>query len=1034
RSSGINEDNYGDAQAGKYLSLVQGEEDIVRTCLKVMASGYRPELCLDGIPPSMALIIQHCIDCLCGGVATSFQSFQDNTVRFEFTRGQPRAVVAGQSGNTPHRIDISRKDGAESYQYFPGTISSHFILVKNKNGYSETRIDDVDARANDMKQLIDDMISNLMPMVTALENLLLCPVDVEFAIDHEGHPYPVQVRPVTRLSGDMDFAMPIPTGAIASGESVSEGYCTGTIWLAEERNADSMPDGAIVVAPHAENWMLDPEFLKRVGGFVIARGGSNDHVAIIMRQAGITLMLAGEQYKTVAAQAGQQATLACARFCDEPGAFIVTGDISGKLASHRNLASAITDVPQAKATPSRDDLSFPEGAFLQVASGFKWLTDQNARLLGFFASGGGLDCLANPVKLSMSPQRSRILAETAGSINRLVYGAEALLEGYRAFLRLAGEGGSSAVRLLQDAQQLGNRFETLQQTIRSGLKSIILPMQAAEEGRLFPGTFRQWTADCGQLKSSLQTLRPYAAEKVQSVHELIFALHKRFVKALAPVTLDSGQARLSSEEGRITYVDCTTPDETAPLLNASCKAALRELDKSAIVISMDDAMIVSLNLGHHVGLIELLEHADGGKERTLRLKLSDTFFSTDGSDNPCKLQRMWFLVQLLKAIELVEEADNMKISFNAVAGEMIVECPRMGSRPIMQHAFVKLVAALYPLNGLDIFLSSKRIFKENQWNFNSLAQRLDRDAEANRFAFQHCLFLMVDSVRKGINASCYQFLGNHQQQFIDHALRLVKSDDNLWEVLMSDEVARDIRRELLHHLLLLYPAKAMQFVEFFYPQWEDHYFIIERPHDYSLKFHFSPVQSLGDHKEKVRNLLLKNTLKYASQRVRNDKDLVLSAVELYPCHLSYVSEKLKRDEDVVMTAINADYLSLKYASQELRDNEEFIRGAIKIRSAAMLYAGEKVRNDKRIIENLMAVNIRILRSVNKSVLKDREYMLALIKKDADAFNFIADELEQDTNFIISAIEINSDVCRVIRINQEIKPVPLPPEIRRLLNL
>ncbi|WP_257292474.1 PEP/pyruvate-binding domain-containing protein, partial [Endozoicomonas sp. ONNA1] len=78
RSSGINEDNYGDAQAGKYLSVVQGEDDVLRTCLKVMASAYRPEVCPEGMPQPMALIIQYCVDCRYGGVAMSFQSFQDD--------------------------------------------------------------------------------------------------------------------------------------------------------------------------------------------------------------------------------------------------------------------------------------------------------------------------------------------------------------------------------------------------------------------------------------------------------------------------------------------------------------------------------------------------------------------------------------------------------------------------------------------------------------------------------------------------------------------------------------------------------------------------------------------------------------------------------------------------------------------------------------------------------------------------------------------------------------------------------------------
>ncbi|WOG30416.1 PEP/pyruvate-binding domain-containing protein [Endozoicomonas sp. 8E] len=189
RSSGINEDNYGDAQAGKYLSVVQGDEDVLRTCLKVMASAYRPEVCSEVIPQPMALIIQQCIDCQYGGVAMSFKSFADDTIRVEFTPGQPRGAVAGQSGNTPHRIEISRKGrkGADSYQYFPGTISSQFILHRNNNGYSEKRMDGADVQSNDGRQrLSDKMVSKLRKVVKKLEKLLFCPVDVEFAIDRQG--------------------------------------------------------------------------------------------------------------------------------------------------------------------------------------------------------------------------------------------------------------------------------------------------------------------------------------------------------------------------------------------------------------------------------------------------------------------------------------------------------------------------------------------------------------------------------------------------------------------------------------------------------------------------------------------------------------------------------------------------------------------------------------------------------------------------------------------------------------------------------
>ncbi|WOG25678.1 DUF4116 domain-containing protein [Endozoicomonas sp. 8E] len=999
RSSGINEDNYGDAQAGKYLSEVQGDEDILRTCLKVMASAYRPEVCSEDIPQPMALIIQECIDCLHGGVAMSFQSFDDDTVRVEYTRGQPRGVVAGQSGNTPHRIDIFRNEGADSYQYFPGTISSHYILRKNNNGYSETRIDDADAQSNDVaQQLTDDMVADLRQMVTELEKLLLCPVDVEFAIDHQGRLFLLQVRPVTRLSGGLDFAMPIPEETLAIGEGVSEGYCTGPLWLAEEQAADSMPEGAIVVAQHAKDWMLEPGFLKRAGGFVTATGGFNDHVAILMKQQRKTLMLAGDQFATLTARVGQKMTLACARFNGKPGAFIVAGDMTGKLLSH----GCLSDVLPVKAVPLRDDLFPSEDTFLSVASGFQWLTDQNARLLAFFASGGGLDCLANPVKLSMSPQRSERLAETCDSVNRLVDGAQALLDGYGAFLQLAGKRGSHRVKSLrQEMLQLINRFELLKKTIQYGLKRIILPMQAVEKGKVSPVMFRHWLADCYQLQSCLQALNPVEAEQVRSVHELIFALHQRFVKALAPVTLAWGQDSLSIKR-KITYVDCTTPGGEVPLLKQSSRAFMEESGLSGTVISMDEALIVNLDLGSHVGLIELLERAEGGKGRTLRLTFSDQFDSTDYADKSGKLMRMWFLAQLLREIKLADNPDNMKLSYNAVAGEIIVECSRMTTRPAMQDAFEKLITVLPAMSDLDLHLKCSPIFEGGQWDFNLLAQHLERDVAtgADRFAFQHCLFVMFYRIAGGrysTAAFCW-LLSKHQQQFAHHARRLGvcqwslllknKPKESLREILMSDEMSADTRKELLHHFLLFDPKSATRLVEQLYDL-GDQYFVIKPSYGYRLEFYAPPDPLSGDHKEKVRNAVLTHGLEYASQQVRNDRDFVLPAISKHPKQLQYLSEALRNDSDVVMAAVEKNPLALNYASERLRNDKNIIRMAIAESTYPLSFASEKV-------------------------LSDRECMLDLIAKNPQAFHYAAVKLKDDKKFINAAKQRNPELRKYLR--------------------
>ncbi|WP_448216769.1 PEP/pyruvate-binding domain-containing protein [Endozoicomonas sp. 2B-B] len=1030
RSSGINEDNYGDAQAGKYLSLVQGEEDILRTCLKVMASAYRPEICPEGIPQPMALIIQQCIDCRYGGVAMSFQSFQDDTVRIEYTRGQPRGAVAGQSGNRPHRIDIYREDREEeaaSSQYFPGTISSRFILQKNDNGYSETRIDNADAQSGDVgQQLSDDTVSTLMEWLTELENLLLCPVDVEFAIDHQGCLFLLQVRPVTRLSGGMDFVMSIPEETLAIGEGVSEGFCTGPLWLASQPEAGSMPEGAIVVAHHAEDWMLGPEFLKRVGGFVIAEGGFNDHVAIFMKQAEIALMLAGGQFTAVVAQVGQQATLACARFNEKPGAFIVAGDLSGKLASCRSLSSAFSDLSLAKAVPSRDDLSPPEGTFLQVADGFQWLTDQNARLLAMFASCGGLDCLANPVKLSMSRQRSGILAKIRDSVNRLVHGAEAMLEGYRAFLLLAGNSSSSEVQLLQDeVPLLSNRFKTLKQTIQSLLEAIILPQDDDEERQL---SFRDWLSACQQLQSCLQALNPREAEQFRSVHEVIFALHLRFIKALAPITLDSGQGRLSREK-RITYVDYTTqgnPDENASLLSPTGKAIMNELELSGTVVIMDDALLVNLGLGVHVSLVELFENAEGGKGRTLRLKFSDQFDRPGGLYKSGKLQRVWFLTQFLKAIELDENADPMRLSYNAVAREVIVECTQMQSPQAMQYAFEKLMVVLDSMTDLDILFDYEDIFEEPHWDFNLLAQRLNPVAatEADRFTFQHCLFSMFYKNDYWMSPACCQLLSNDLKQFVHHTERLgecrslvysgKKPEASLKEIFMSDDMNESMRRELLHHFLLLDPYYSVGPVEDFYHHLRGQYFIIKPSHTYTLTFVVPPFQSLSDIKEKVRQALLKDGLEYASQRVRNDKDLVLEAIAVHPFNLKYVGAELKSDKDVIVAAVTQKSYCMSCVSPELPNYDEVVIAAIAKRPAVVRYASEKIRSDKNIIQSVITHNIDYLAYASNTVLNNYHSMLDFIEQNPRAFEFAAPGLKLNKAFIEAAKQRNPAVIQYTR--------------------
>ena len=1020
RSSGITEDNYGDAQAGKFLSAVQGDEDVLRTCLKVLASGYRPCTTLQ----PMALIIQRCIDCRYGGVAMSYQSLQDDRIRVEYTPGQPRGAVAGLSDTIAHSMDIVRGDGSPVFTV--GQVSRRFALRKNDDGgYSEIEISHpcVD---HEWPQLSDHSVAQLRKAVLRLEDLLLCPVDVEFAIDHHGRLFLLQVRPITRLSGGMVFAMSKPDETLATGTEISEGYCTGTLWSATRLSADTMPEGAIVVARHGEPWMLEPEYLQRAGGFVFAAGGSNDHVAITLRQAGKPCLLA----KFPGVTCGQQATLVCARLNGRSEAFLVAGDLSTQLTEHRTALSASEALTLPHVQASRDDLCPPEGVFDRVDTGFRWLTQHNARLLAFFATGGGLDCLANPTILSMSAQRSELLAAARVSTNQLVQGAEALLQGYQAFLQPARH---QVKPMLDELPGLITRFEVLKKTITSTLDTITsyLNTESADS----PGRFPRWMVACQQLQSCLQELHPDQADQVLSVHDLIFAVHKRFVDALGTVASVSGQCRLT-EKRNITCIDYI-PSGQEGLLRASGKAIIEQLSPRGKVttIEMVDALIVNLSLGCHIANIELFEHAEGGKGRTLRLKFSDNFYYLNRKTS--KLKRMWFLVQLLKAAGVNKEAGDMKVCINAVAGQMMVECPQMLSRQALQDAFEKLVILLNDIQNADCFLGRIQLFANDQWDFNTLAQRLENASSmpADRFAFNHCLF--SDVFLHNEQTSQYpKFLSNDYQHFIEGARRLVTFNGNHRDMLtlMRDEFSQDTRRQLLHHLLLLKAEIAFPLLMQEY-QLENEYFVLKPSCDYSLQFHIDPYQQLSSNlRERCHDILTKTGFRFASPAVRNDKETMLSMVkehgfllkyadEKLKCDketmlsvvkehgflLEYAGEKLKCDKEIVMAAVCERAESLEFASPELQDDDEFVMKAITRQPRALRYASERIRSDKQLILRLIENNTTILDHASETLLNDANFMLSLIERDANAFFSCGHTLRSNHDFLAAAIQCNPKV-------------------------
>ncbi|WP_422133554.1 DUF4116 domain-containing protein [Endozoicomonas sp. ALD040] len=1021
RSSGVDEDCFGNAQAGRYDSRVHGGGDILKTCLQVLSSAYRPEVCPNGQVKPMALVLQQCIHCQLGGVVISHSTLQDNAIQVEYALGQPRGAVSGTTGIRPHRYTIRRSDDKNSQpnrQFTPGDITTQFVLEKitdeetGEAGYIE-RSNTATTDAKDI-MLSDEILQELQKNIEKLEDMFCCPVDAEFGVDGDLQLHVFQSRPVTELPGSTRFSAPAPTLPLAKGTMVSEGCCSGVaLMVTEPVNAEQIPPGAILFANHASDWMLAPDILKRLGGCVFKQGGTNDHVAITLRQAGVSCLLAGSQYSEALRQSsGQQVTLVAGSFVGSPGACLLSGDQSAYWQA-RSTTSGQDIISSAATSPAEP----PD--FTRVDDGFAWLNRQNHRLLDYFHPDRITSRCLGPGRskaVSMSANRSKLLQQLDLEIQQLQKDLDLFVSGYQHFLGLATASESntapSKVKPFTEVIHLLEKHcKSLKDAIDKLRLKVVLPLTTELELPDQPANFRQWLSDCQTLQDRLQKLtRPISVLDISSAHDLVYWLHQQFVLALDSVAEASGQGQITKITDARVLINIL-PQGALGLLNDKCMSVASKLPITRLrMLNMVDAAFVSAKLGVHVCTISMLEEAEGGRGRTLRLDISDNF-SENGFNTHLqgKLKRFWFLVQTLRCASIDSDSLPMAISFNKNAWKMTIEYTQVDSKKALQDSFVKLVTVLSGLTDLDMSINKfNRGENLDEWNFETLVKKsqIGLSDSVNNWIFKHCLIVDVFESRDvrrcyknyafvdylddeckllhEVAKKTHETLEAFRAWYRSSELRQMLADAS--KQLKPDDAAR-ITKELLTHMV----------IEDFHPELT---FTLLRE-DFNL-----------DHdKDLVLFLIEQNPMlfRFVSDAFRDDFDIANSAIRSRGRLLKYASDRFKKDKSLVMHAISdPGGISLEYASTDLKNDPEVVMAATRYNYHSFQYAGQTVKNNESLLRVLIAENPLVLIYATESLKNDKDFVLPVLSgnthiyENVHIYKYLSDRLKSDPDIMAAA--------------------------------
>lgn len=159
-----------------------------------------------------------------------------------------------------------------------------------------------------------------------------------------------------------------------------------------------------------------------------------------------------------------------------------------------------------------------------------------------------------------------------------------------------------------------------------------------------------------------------------------------------------------------------------------------------------------------------------------------------------------------------------------------------------------------------------------------------------------------------------------------------------------------------------------------------------------------------------------------SEELRNDKEIVLQATRLNHRAYQFASEALRGDREVLELAFKSEshrsrVKALKWASQELKADKEMVLISVTLDGMSLQYAAEELKDDLEIVQRAVMHAGRAIQFASQRLRSDRELALLAIQQDSRAFDYLEPELKEDPKFVeVHEKHVLPDWVQVGRLN------------------
>lgn len=157
-----------------------------------------------------------------------------------------------------------------------------------------------------------------------------------------------------------------------------------------------------------------------------------------------------------------------------------------------------------------------------------------------------------------------------------------------------------------------------------------------------------------------------------------------------------------------------------------------------------------------------------------------------------------------------------------------------------------------------------------------------------------------------------------------------------------------------------------------------------------------------------------SSLKEAGQDMQNDKEVVLAALESGSQASQawmYVASELKNDRDVILKLVSRDGWQLKSLPNNWTADRDVVLAAVQNTGSALQFAAEHLQNDRSVALLGVCKTASAIQHISKDLLADRTFWMAALEQNGEALKYGSDEVKSDKELVSVAVQQNGCALR-----------------------